>query len=185
MPHVDCILYFGHRYVALVEGKIFRWKFVAEVVMLKKYPGWSEFLVSFAAILLVGIFLYPIIRRMNTIMFLGVACISCIACYIPYERIHNSWLALLTGSRDYITFPVLQYGVFFAAGILVCKKEIRWNLRILLLTIIVGIPCLITVLKTGFCRNVSAFRMVYLWGICTGIWILSDSGGDGTKGSGR
>lgn len=45
---------------------------------------------------------------------------------------------------------MLQYGVFFAAGILVCKKEIRWNLRILLLTIIVGIPCLITVLKTGF-----------------------------------
>ena len=140
----------GIAYVALVEGKIFRWKFVAEVVMLKKYPGWSEFLVSFAAVLLVGIFLYPIIRRMNTIMFLGVACISCIACYIPYERIHNSWLALLTGSRDYITFPVLQYGVFFAAGILVCKKEIRWNLRILLLTIIAGIPCLITVLKTGF-----------------------------------
>ena len=73
----------GIAYVALVEGKIFRWKFVAEVVMLKKYPGWSEFLVSFAAVLLVGIFLYPIIRRMNTIMFLGVACISCIACYIP------------------------------------------------------------------------------------------------------
>lgn len=32
-----------------------------------------------------------------------------------------------------------------------------------------------------FAGTFSAFRMVYLWGICTGIWILSDSGGDGTE----
>ena len=108
----------GIAYVAFVEGKIFRWKFVTEVLLLKKYPGWSEFLASFAAVLLVGIFIYPLMRRMNTIMFVGVACISCMACYIPYDRVHNSWLALLAGSRDYITFPVLQYAVFFAAGVL-------------------------------------------------------------------
>ena len=113
----------GIAYVALVEGKIFRWKFITEVLLLKKYPGWSEFLASFATVLLVGILIFPIMRRMNTKMFVGVACISCIACYLPYDRIHNSWLALLIGSCDYITFPVLQYGVFFAAGVLFCKKK--------------------------------------------------------------
>lgn len=139
----------GIAYVAFVEGKIFRWKFVAEVLLLKKYPGWSEFMASFAAVLLVGIFIYPLMRRMNTIMFVGVACISCMACYIPYDRVHNSWLALLAGSRDYITFPVLQYAVFFAAGVLFCKKEIRWNVWIFLAAILAGIPCLRTVLETG------------------------------------
>ena len=139
----------GIAYVAFVEGKIFRWKFVTEVLLLKKYPGWSEFLASFAAVLLVGIFIYPLMRRMNTIMFVGVACISCMACYIPYDRVHNSWLALLAGSRDYIPFPVLQYAVFFAAGVLFCKKEIRWNVWIFLVVIFAGIPCLRTILETG------------------------------------
>ena len=49
------------------------------------------------------------------------------------------------------------------------------------LTIIVGIPCLDYCFENRFCRRFPAFRMVYLWGICTGIWILSDSGGDGTE----
>lgn len=112
MPHVDCILYFGHRLCSIGRGKIFRWKFVAEVVMLKKYPGWSEFLVSFCSSITGGDFSVSDHKTDEYDNVFGVACISCIACYIPYERIHNSWLALLTGSRDYITFPVLQYGVF-------------------------------------------------------------------------
>ena len=161
----------GIAYVAFVEGKIFCWKFVTEVLLLKKYPGWSEFLASFAAVLLVGIFIYPLMRRMNTIMFVGVACISCMACYIPYDRVHNSWLALLAGSRDYITFPVLQYAVFFAAGVLFCKKEIRWNVWIFLVVIFAGIPCLRTILETGMLpeRFPPSKR-----GDGTGIWILSD-----------
>lgn len=122
---------------------------------MKKYPGWSEFLASFAAVLLVGILIFPIMRRMNTKMFVGVACISCIACYFSHDRIHNSWLALLIGSCDYITFPVLQYGVFFAAGVLFCKKKIKWNVWILLGTVLAGIPCIVAIIKTVCCRNAS------------------------------
>lgn len=166
----------GIAYVVLVEGKIFRWKFITEVLLLKKYPGWSEFLASFAAVLLVGILIFPIMRRMNTKMFVGVACISCIACYLPYDRIHNSWLALLIGSCDYITFPVLQYGVFFAAGVLFCKKKIKWNVWILLGTVLAGIPCVVAIIKTGMLPERFPPSLWFVGGGCAlvyGYYILS------------
>ena len=113
---------------------------------------------------------------MNTKMFVGVACISCIACYLPYDRIHNSWLALLIGSCDYITFPVLQYGVFFAAGVLFCKKKIKWNVWILLGTVLAGIPCIVAIIKTGMLPERFPPSLWFVGGGCAlvyGYYILS------------
>ena len=45
----------GIAYMAFVEDKIFRWDFITEILLLKRYPGWSEFLASFAAMMAVGI----------------------------------------------------------------------------------------------------------------------------------
>jgi hypothetical protein len=131
----------GIAYVAFVEEKIFQWKFITEVILLKKYPGWSEFLVSFAAVLLVGILMFPVMKRMNGVVLGVTAAVSAASCFIPYDSVHNSWLALFVGSYDFTTFPVLQYGVFFAAGVWMCKKNIRWNVWVFLAAAAAAIPC--------------------------------------------
>lgn len=38
----------GLAYMAFKEQKIFRKDFIREVLTLRRYPGWSEFLASFA-----------------------------------------------------------------------------------------------------------------------------------------
>lgn len=132
----------GIAYVALVEQKIFNKKLIAEILLLRRYPGWSEFLASFAAVLAAGIVLFPLLKRMNGKILLGVTVVSAAACFLPYDRIHNSYLALFMGSVDYVTFPAVQYGVFFAFGIWVSKKQVKWNRWILLIVLLTSLPCL-------------------------------------------
>lgn len=139
----------GLAYMICVEDKIFRQDLIMEILLLKRYPGWSEFLASFAAVLAVGIVLFPVWKKMNGWIMAAVAAVSAAACFLPYGKVHNSWLALLIGSRDFITFPVVQYGVFFAAGIWMCRKEISWNLWIFLGTVLAVVPGVVQLAQTG------------------------------------
>lgn len=131
----------GLSYIALAERKTYQWQRVEAVLKLRVFPGWSEFLASFAAVLLIGIVLYPLMKRMNWKLFLAFLAASLAGCWlIPYGEIHNSYLALLIGSNDYVTFPVLQYGIFFAAGVWFSKEKISWEKKTLLGAILFGIP---------------------------------------------
>lgn len=134
----------GISYIALAERKSFMMERVTDVLTLQVYPGWSEFLASFAAVLLAGIILYPLLKRMNGKMFLVIIVISIASCMLmPYSKIHNPYLALFVGSRDYITFPGLEYGVFFAAGVWFAKAKIGWNRKTLIGAVVLGLPFVI------------------------------------------
>ncbi len=128
----------GIAYIAFAQRKSFSFERIYRVLLLWEYPGWSEFLASFAAVLAVGIVLYPLMKRMNGKVFLGITVVSLVGCFLPYEQIHNPYLALLAGSKDYITFPVLQYGVFFAAGVWFCKKKTSWDGKTLAAAVLAG-----------------------------------------------
>ena len=140
----------GIAYMAFVEDKIFRWDFITEILLLKRYPGWSEFLASFAAMMLAGILLYPVLKRVNGWVVAAVAVISGAACFLPYASIHNSWLALFAGSRDFTTFPILQYMVFFAAGAWISRKRIWWKPQILAVVLVISLPCIIQFIRDGY-----------------------------------
>ena len=79
----------GLAYMAFKEQKIFRKDFIREVLTLRRYPGWSEFLASFAAVLLVGALLLPALRKTNGWVVVGAAAVSLASCFIPYEKITN------------------------------------------------------------------------------------------------
>lgn len=140
----------GIAYVALVEGKIFRLDFIEEVLFLRKYPGWSEFLVSFSAMLLAAMICFPVYKRLNGWILIFLALLSGVFCFIPYDAVNNSWMALLVGSRHYVTFPVIQYSFFFAVGIWFCKNGIRWKWQIFLLCLCLGVPCFYHYRTTGY-----------------------------------
>ncbi len=110
-------------YYAFVDNKIYKSELVWEVVLLKRYAGWSEFLISFSAIMIMGILLFPIFKRMNSKIFAVIAITSVATCFIPYAKQTAPQLALLIGSDNYITYPIVQYMVYFAFGVLMSKKE--------------------------------------------------------------
>ena len=161
----------GIAYVALVEGKIFRIDFIREVMFLKKYPGWSEFLVSFSAMLLIGILCFPVLKRMNGKILILSALISGSLCFLPYDKIQNSWLALFVGSRHYVTFPVLQYSFFFAVGIWFCKKQIKCKWQIMVISICLGLPCLFYYGKTAYLPERFPVSVWYLFGGCLFVYL--------------
>lgn len=129
----------GIAYIAFAERRSFSFERIYRVLLLWEYPGWSEFLASFAAVLLAGIILYPLMTRMNGKIVLGIAAVSLAGCFLPYQRVHNPYLALFVGSADYITFPVLQYGVFFTAGVWFYSKKVSWDRRIFLPAAFAGV----------------------------------------------
>ena len=161
----------GIAYVALVEGKIFRIDFIREVMFLKKYPGWSEFLVSFSAMLLIGILCFPLLKRMNGKILVLCALTSGSLCFLPYDKIQNSWLALFVGSRHYVTFPVLQYSFFFAVGIWFCKKQIKCKWQIMVISICLGLPCLFYYGKTAYIPERFPVSVWYLFGGCLFVYL--------------
>ncbi len=141
----------GIAYIALAERKAYTLERVTDILLLKVYPGWSEFLASFAAALMVGIILYPLMKKMNGKMFTAILVISLVSCELmPYWLIHNPHLALLFGSYDYITFPVLEYGVFFAAGVWFSRCKISWNKKTFLGALIIGIPFIVYYVIAGW-----------------------------------
>lgn len=154
----------GIAYVAFVEQKIFRWDFITEVLFLEKFPGWSEFLASFAVLMLVGILAYPVLKRINVWILLGGILLSGVLCWIPYENVHNSWLALLVGSGDFTTFPVLQYFVYFVWGIWMCRKDKVWSKWIMLGTIGISSPCVVFWVRHGYLPERFPLSWMFLGG---------------------
>lgn len=161
----------GIAYVALVEGKIFRTDFIREVLFLKKYPGWSEFLVSFSAMLLLGILCYPLFKKVDGKILILWVLLSGGLCFLPYDKISNSWMALFVGSRHFVTFPVLQYSFFFAAGIWFCRNKIRWKWQLLVLCACLEIPCFYCYMTTGYLPERFPVSVQYLFGGCLFVYL--------------
>ena len=108
-------------------------------------------LASFAAMMAVGILLYPVLKRVNGWVLAAVAVISGAACFLPYASIHNSWLALFAGSRDFTTFPILQYMVFFAAGERgYPEKGSGGKPQVLAVVLVISLPCIIQFVRDGY-----------------------------------
>ena len=100
----------------LRSRRSFRKDFIREVLTLRRYPGWSEFLASFAAVLLVGALLLPALRKTNGWVVIGAAVVSLASCFIPYEKITNPWLALFIGSGSYTTFSGIAVRCLLCGG---------------------------------------------------------------------
>lgn len=111
----------GIAFIALVENKIFRWDFIKEILLLRYIPGWSEFLIAFAVLMVVELVLFRMFQRLKGKLLFAIAGISFLSTFIPYERITNPLAALLIGTVHYNTFPIVPYLFYFAFGVMVCK----------------------------------------------------------------
>lgn len=161
----------GIAYLALVEQKIFRWDIIREVLLLQRFPGWSEFLASFAAVLFIGILLFPVMKRMNVWMLLIIAALGAAGCFLPYDQIKNPLAALLMGSDEHTTFPVLQYGMFFAAGVWAGGKKIRWDWKIGLGAALLSGPCIWYYIQNGYLPQRFPPSILYITGGILGVYL--------------
>jgi len=117
-----------------IDGRPLEWDSIRPVLLVQEMPGWSEFLLSFTYLLLVGLALFHPLRRLAEHKAIGfaVAALLLAATFIPYGSVHGVWLGSLIGTREFASFPVLQYFPYYITGILFARHGIKGDWRVLI-----------------------------------------------------
>ncbi|MNC12375.1 hypothetical protein D3C76_65060 [compost metagenome] len=124
----------GIAYRLLIDGQPPVWKSIQPVLLVQDMPGWSEFLLSFTYLTVVGLVLFQPLRWMAEHKAAGftIALLLLAATLIPYGSVHGVMLGPLIGARGFATFPVLQYFPYYIAGMVFARHGIRADLWVLL-----------------------------------------------------
>lgn len=103
------------------------------IFLLEVIPGWSEFLVSFSLIILLGVGLFPVmIWISNRPRIFWLICLLLLGTsFIDYSKISIPQLGLLVGTTAFPTFPVVQYLPFYLIGMYFAKNHIGFKWRYL------------------------------------------------------
>lgn len=131
----------GVLYYVLVKTDQFSIKYLIDLLTLNVVPGYSEFLAAyFLAGLLMLIFLKQLRKILaNKYLIILLIFISLLSTFIPNNITNIPQLAYLIGSRQYTTYPVLQYMCLWFAGAALGLNELKVKTRFLLIVGFAGL----------------------------------------------
>lgn len=124
-------------YIFIAKVKDFR--FYLNILLFLDAPGYSEFLLSFVLIYVVEIFLFKWILAISEskIKFFLLIAISLIMTEMYRSEASNfPIISALIGGRNNVSFPILQYSVYFLMGLYIAKNKIYFNKFILIFSFI-------------------------------------------------
>ncbi len=103
---------------------------VRDVLLFQYIAPYSEFMLAYFLLTLLMILLFrplaALAQSAGAMLVVGV--LSLIATVlIPYELYIDNPLGLLVGSRNYAAFPLVQYSIFFVAGVYFARFNIVWK----------------------------------------------------------
>ena len=106
------------------------------ILVLQRFGSISEFLLAFALIPVVTIFLtWPIkkLLRSPDWVFFVVVFLLLLITFLPTDWVHSTYLGLFIGGpQGSIYYPVLQYYIFFLLGIFYASRNVTVGTRHLL-----------------------------------------------------
>ncbi|MNU69382.1 hypothetical protein D3C71_587650 [compost metagenome] len=114
------------------DGQLLSWENIRAILLLEDIPGWSEFLISFTYLMILGLVLFVPLRWLSDRKGLAfvITGILLLTTLFPYERVHSSQLGLMFGSYNFATFPPVQYFAYYLLGILFAKYRIHFDWRV-------------------------------------------------------
>jgi hypothetical protein len=113
-------------YVIFIERMPFRMDRILEIVLIKRLAGWSEFLLSFAGVMLITIPLLRLIKNQNKKLLVIIGGISIVACFLPPKEVAPI-VGLFIGGYGSAYYPVIPYYLYFVIGVYFVRKEIKFN----------------------------------------------------------
>lgn len=119
-------------YVIFVEKIPLRMDLALEILLLKRLAGWSEFLFSFALIMILECILFPLFKEKCKWGLPVMAAISILTCLLP-QREAGSVIGSLTGGTGGAYFPVIPYGLYLFAGIWFARKRMGFKKSVFIL----------------------------------------------------
>lgn len=123
----------GAAYRLFIDGRLLSWDNVRPILLLNDMPGWSEFLASFTYLMVLGLVLFVPLKKLAEIRWLGFVAAGALlfTTYLPYGDVHWMRMGPLIGTRDFASFPVLQYFPYYLIGMLFARYRIVWDWRVL------------------------------------------------------
>lgn len=123
----------GTAFRLFIDQRPLEWKTIRPILLLNDMPGWSEFLASFTYLIVLGLLLFVPLKWMVGRKWTGftAAGLLLLTTWIPYGSIHEPIWALLFGTRDFASFPVVQYFPYYLLGMLFARYRIGFDWRVL------------------------------------------------------
>jgi len=118
-----------------------------DLLLVRRLAGWSEFILSFAVTMLLVLVLHKPMQKAGKWLPYFIAATAIIATVLPLH-ISDPFIATFVGRAPFPTFTVLPYGIFFAGGVWVAQREIRFN-WVLLGICVVGLVYFIATYMVG------------------------------------
>ncbi|QGG54859.1 acyltransferase family protein [Paenibacillus sp. FSL W8-1187] len=105
------------------------WETLKPILLLQDMPGWSEFLLSFTYLTLAGLILFVPLQRLaeKPRLAFPAAALLLLTTFLPYEAVTWPPLGPLLGTRQFASFPVLQYFPYYLLGMLFARWRIGWH----------------------------------------------------------
>lgn len=137
----------GLGFMALMKGEILDSALILKIALVRMVPGYSEFLISFALVIIISGVLAPIVSWcLSEKWRIAVACLICgLFSVVPLGVDHDPYVGLLIGGTEYGYFPVVQYMPLFLLGAYAAKHGLKAGARLLLISVaaVIGYAALI------------------------------------------
>lgn len=121
------------------------------ILLLQDIPNYSEFLISFALLIFLSLFLFRLFQAAlkDDRLFWGLCLVLLLTTFIPYDRVTFDPLGLLIGTKEFACFPVLQYMPFYLLGMYFSRNKIALDARLLVLSILASAVYVLFILIAG------------------------------------
>ncbi|MBP7563101.1 MAG: hypothetical protein KA886_04860 [Candidatus Cloacimonetes bacterium] len=164
----------GISYRILVKPGNISFKKLADILILKDIPGYSEFLLAFTVIQVLGLLLYLLPEKLKKSiwLYLVLILISVLSTIFIKKGFRLSYPALIFGSNFFGAFPVLQYSAWFFAGIL--YKWNRFKLNIYSFIVCLALTCLYITYYIKAGHFAKRFPPSFFWitGSAFPLWVM-------------
>jgi hypothetical protein len=152
----------GIAYRSLLNANEFNVSKILDILLLRDIPGYSEFLPAFAIILIIGAVLHKTISHiLNNRVLLMILVLFCLSfTKIDYGIIKSPQLALILGTTEFPTFPVVQYFPLFLLGMYFAKNNIIYNNKLLFVS---SFTTIIFIMYSYLFHHPSRFPPSILW----------------------
>ncbi|MDH5325466.1 MAG: hypothetical protein OEZ68_15235 [Gammaproteobacteria bacterium] len=161
---IKCYIAFlvsGIAFLTLVSNKPLEIQLVLKVALLRVIPGYSEFLISFALIVILSSIFSSLITKCITgknILYASLAC--SVFMFLPKHISFDPYVGLFIGGKGYAYFPVIQYLPLFLFGAFLARYNFGFDKRLFFVS--VGLV-LVYYILTLYDVQASRFPPSLLW----------------------
>lgn len=136
----------GMAFRILINSREAGLNLLANIAGVRDIPAYSEFLLAFALITLLGAVFQSVIvlstRHWQNLLISTAICLA--FTFLPHDLHYDPLISQFIGGQGFIVYPMIQYLPLFLLGVFRARHAEQFNIRLYFLTAMAGILLYIT-----------------------------------------